>query len=165
MFESNLRIYGKHAAILKKYSQDKQAEEQFEFKVLDNDGNSHVIYIFDTMIQAYMVASMIGIIHNEKIDKDEGKEPTATIFSEVLTTNRKSLQRIVKFMILTEKEYDDVDPIIKEAFSINYRENIEKEITSYARYGFEVIDNYFKDCVTYEDVINAIVNFKNDYSI
>lgn len=165
MFSNNIKLYGKHAEILKKYAKDKQAEEQYKFEVDDNIGETHNIYIFDTMIQAYMVAAMIGIINKTSIDKDEGKEPTANIFSEVLTKNRNLLERIVRFLILTENVDKDVDLIIKEAFSMKNKEDIEKKVTSYARYGFEVIDNYFKDCATYEDVANAILCFKNDYSL
>lgn len=165
MFEGNIRIYGNHARILKKYSKDKQAEEQFEFKVTDNQGNEHNIYIFDTMLQAYMVAAMIGIIHKSKIEKDSGKEPTATIFTEVLRKNRMNLERIVRFMLLTEDDTENPDMIIKEAFSMKNKENIDKKVTSYARYGLEIIDNYFSQCSNYEDVVNAVLDLRENYSI
>ena len=66
MFTANILMTGKHAEILKKYSVDKQAEDQYELFVLDNCGNKKKIHIFDTMIQTYMCGAMLGIINKKQ---------------------------------------------------------------------------------------------------
>ena len=163
MFNSQLRIYGKHARILKKYSRDKQAAEQVEFLVRDHEGRNRPTYIFETMIQCYMVAAMVGIIEHKKIENDEGIDNPANIFTDVLHKNRNELDRIVKFMILTDDSTDDIDLKIKQAFSVKRKDKIEDGVTSYARYGLEVIDDYFKDCRSNEDVANALRDFRDHY--
>ena len=67
IFSSDLRLHGRHAELIKKYSRDKQAEEQFNLTVKDNMGNTHNTYIFEKMIQAYMVSALIGIISEKKL--------------------------------------------------------------------------------------------------
>ena len=67
MFNQNIRLYGKHATILKKYSNDKSSTEHVEFLVDNNDGDRVDIYLFDTLLSTYLVAGMIGIIENRKV--------------------------------------------------------------------------------------------------
>ena len=163
MFDNQIKLSGKYAEIIKKYSVDKQADEQFKFNVVDNNHNHFNIHIFETMIQTYMVAAMIGIIEGKKIETDNASKPTATIFEEALSKNKNELNRIVQYMILCEMNGKSVDEKIKNAFSLKKSDNLDKEVTKYARYGLEVIDNTFNECQTLEDVVNCIIDFRDEF--
>lgn len=165
IFSSDLRLHGRHAELIKKYSRDKQAEEQFNLTVKDNMGNTHNTYIFETMIQAYMVSALIGIISDKKVENDTQSEPTANILSDTLIKNRSDLERITRFMILSKNDGISVDLKIRNAFTLNKNVLLEKEVTAYSRYGMEIIDSYFNECITQEDIVNQLYSFMKDYSI
>lgn len=165
IFSSDLRLHGRHAELIKKYSRDKQAEEQFNLTVKDNMGNTHNTYIFETMIQAYMVSALIGIISDKKVENDTQSEPTANILSDTLIKNRSDLERITRFMILSKNDGISVDLKIRNAFTLNKNVLLEKEVTAYSRYGIEIIDSYFNECITQEDIVNQLYSFMKDYSI
>lgn len=165
MFKANILMTGKHAEYLKKYSVDKQAEEQFEFQVFDNMGSKKTIHIFETMIQAYMCAAMLGIIENKSEAEDKNSSITANMFADVVMKNAPKLERIVQFMLLSFDEIE-TDQKIKEAFSLNRDEaDIQNRLTSYARGGLEIIDSYFRDCQTYSDVAYKMLNLIDDYEL
>ena len=64
MFKKQIRFYGKHAVIMQKYCRDKGGEQEIPFSISNNDGKTiDHFYIFETRIQIYMVAAMLGIIN------------------------------------------------------------------------------------------------------
>lgn len=165
MFTANILMIGKHAEILKKYSVDKQAEDQHELFVLDNCGNKKKIHIFDTMIQTYMCAAMLGIINKKQSLPDKSSTTTANMFADVVMKNRTFLERIVQFMILVTEEVE-ADQKIKAAFTLNKDEGVLQErLNSYARGGLELIDECFKECQTYSDIAYAFLTIMDEIDI
>ena len=165
MFTANILMTGKHAEILKKYSVDKQAEDQYELFVLDNCGNKKKIHIFDTMIQTYMCGAMLGIINKKQSSADKSSTTTANMFAEVVTKNRAFLERIIQFMILVTEEAE-TDQKIKGAFTMNKDEEVLQErLNSYARGGLELIDEYFKDCLNYSDIAYKFLEIIDEIDI
>ena len=160
MFDKQIRLYGRHADILKKYSKDKQGENEMHFDVDNNEGTKKTIYIFDNMLQCYMVAAMLGINNKKKANLDTDKNTYATIFADVLIKNRSNLMRIYSHMILSSDSNEDVDSKIKKAFSINSSDADanQEELDSYVRGGLEIIDDTFSKCASYEDVSNSILD-------
>lgn len=168
MFKDQIRIYGKHAGYLKKYSRDKQGETQFPFTVTTIKNEKRNIHIFETMIQGYMVAGMIGIIENRNVAEDSNKEIYANIMADTVFDRIKLLKRITTFMILSDKKSSlTVDGKIKRAFSIDEINDptIGKELEGYVRGGLEIINEYFVDCKTYEDVANQLLLLIDKYSL
>ncbi len=158
MFSKQIRFTGKHAAILQKYSKDKGGDQDIPFKVSNNDGVEKTISLFDTKIQCYMVAAMLGIIKNRTADIDKNL-PNANIFVDVLNKKRSSLERIYHHMILSENNDDSIDSKVKKAFSIVPDEKADEEqkkLEDYVRGGLEILDEYFCECKSYEDVCNAM---------
>lgn len=159
MFTSQLLIQGKYADLLKKYSRDKQGEK-ITFTVTDNEGDEQEIFLFDNYMQGYMVSAMLGILNRKSIGDDGDRSSEAKIFADMLSKKRGELETIVEFMLLSNTE-DSVDKRIKQAFTVD-RENgeqIEKMVTSYARGGLTIIDEWFNSCKTYEDVANQMILF------
>ena len=168
MFNNTIKINGKHAYIIKKYSKTSSAKEEILFQVTGLDGELKDVYIFNDYMEAYMIAAMVGIIENKKSNADKVPTPSATIFTEVMEHRSRYLKTIVKYMILKE-DSEDVDLRIKKAFSLkrNLEEDIElqKELDSYMRGGLEIIDGYFKDCNNFTDLGNQLLQFLQDYSL
>lgn len=163
MFTSQLLIQGKYADLLKKYSRDKQGEK-ITFNVTDNEGNEREIFLFDNYIQGYMVSAMLGILNKKSIADDGDRSSEAKIFADILAKKRGDLETIVEFMLLSNTE-DGVDKRIRQAFTVD-RENgeqLEKMVTSYARGGLTIIDEWFNKCKTYEDVANQMILFVDSF--
>ena len=169
MFTKQIRFYGKHADIMRKYSKDKQGSDAQHYVVTNNAGEKKIIYLFETILQCYMVAAMLGIINKRTAEVDNSKSSsTANIFADILLKNKGTLERIYQHMVLSEESELSVDGIIKKAFTINKgdQDDIEeKRLESYVRGGLEIIDEKFSTCQTYEDVANAILDMNEDYRV
>lgn len=167
MFDKQIRLYGKHADIIRKYSKDKQGADEQHFIVDNHEGQEKNIYIFENILQCYMVAAMIGIINKKTVPVDSNRDKTANIFADILIKNRDNLKRIYQHMILSENPEDTVDGTIKRAFSISNAnaESEESRLEGYVRGGLEIIDEYFSSCTSYEDVANKIMDFLDDYGV
>lgn len=159
MFQEQLVLYGKYANLLKKYTRDKQGEK-VQFIVKDNKGDKKEVFIFDNYLQGYMISSMLGIYLNKSIPDDGDRSSEAKIFAEILIKKKLELETIAQLMILSN-DNGSTDKKIKEAFSIDKpnEKEIEKSLTSYFRGGITIIDDFFKECDTQEDVANAILMF------
>ena len=166
MFKKPIRFYGKHAAIMQKYCKDKGGDQQILFSISNNDGktNDH-FYVFETRIQIYMVAAMLGIIDKLSIEEDNDKTIYSSIMADMVDKQRKKLERIYQYMILTDDSLGTADAKIKKAFSLTQTDEEcdlqQHRLENYVRGGLEIIDGYFKDCKTYEDICNAIIEMNS----
>jgi hypothetical protein len=161
---------GKHAAILKKYSRDKQAEDKIEFVLNNNDGKRVPVYIFENMYQCFAISAVLGLIHNKKAEESSGPE-YATIFADMLNKpqNNGMLMRIFENMVFSDPDLClSMDERVKKAFTPmsddEKKENLEY-FKRYVRGGLEIIDDMFKNCSTYEDITNVFINIKTNYPL
>ena len=163
MFKKQVRFTGNHAEIMQKYCKDKGGDQEIPFIISNNAGEQKPFYIFETRVEIYMVAGMLGILQNKQADEDKGKY-TATIMTEMLEKQRPNLERVYQHMILSTLSDLSADAKIKKAFSIRQTDDeCDKEqqrLENYVRGGLEIIDDLFKDCKTYEDICNSL--FKLD---
>lgn len=142
---------------------DKSSQRDVPFMVEDSNGKPHDIYIFDTRISCYMVATMLGIIHHKtsEVDNDQSRKP-ANIMLEQIDSRRDELMRIYRHMVLSDATPENIDEKIKEAFAVTMSDEesdrAEKKMDSYARGGLELLDKMFCDCKTMEDVCNVILD-------
>lgn len=79
------------------------------------------------------------------------------------------MQRIVKYMILSQYTNENADMLVKKAFSMKRDKDVDKqleeELHSYVRGGLEILDDYFKNVKDYTDVANVIYQFLDDYTV
>lgn len=169
MFSNDIVLYGKHAKLIKKYSRNTSAEEHIELIINDLENKDESIFLFSDLMECYMVAGMVGIIANKKSDKDTSGEIKSTIFTSVISKRKYYIDRIVKYMILSQYTKENVDLLVKKAFSMKRDKEVDKqleeELHSYVRGGLEILDDYFKNVKDYSDVANVIYQFLDDYTI
>lgn len=166
MFNGNIQVYGKHANILKKYSKKSQAENSASFLISDHRGEQKEIVLFSTMMQCYLVACALGIASHKTSDISGDRNDRANIFAEIVSKKRNELIRLVQFMLLSEED-ENINRKIKKAFSVKNNDDpeIEEMLQKYALGGLEIIDSYFSNCQTEEDVAHAIGDLNLDYSV
>ena len=167
MFDKQIRLYGKYADIIRKYSKDKQGADEQHFIIDNNEGTENNVYIFENILQCYMCAAMIGIINKKTMPQDSNREKTANIFVDILSKHRHNLMRIYQHMILSEDTDESIDSAVKRAFSINISnpDEAQEKINSYVRGGLLIIDEWFNNCKSYEDVANQLIDFIYEYGI
>ncbi len=165
MFEKQIRLYGKYADIIRKYSKDKQGADEQHFLLDDNEGNEKNVYIFENILQCYMCAAMLGIINKKSMPQDSNRDKTANIFADILLKNRGNLYRVYQHMVLSEETTESIDLVVKKAFSINIvnPDQEQEKIDGYVRGGLLIIDEWFGNCKTYEDVANKLIDFMYEY--
>lgn len=166
MFSEQIRIYGKHANIIKKYSLDKQASETNYFTVTKSCTSDSInTYIFKDMLECYMVAAILGIINDRKSDVDKTPATPANIFAEKVIKNKITLERIFKHMVFSRYDELNIDQKIKKAFELEHSNNDKDIFDSYVRGGLEIIDETFNKSQTIEDIAKTILNLLDHYSI
>ena len=173
MFNNSIRLVGNHARILKKYSKPTtaSAEKREPFILLDTDGKKTFekeVYIFETLIDCALNAAMLGIINGKKSEVDNSSNYDATIFADILNKRRKDLERIYQHMVLSSYQDLDTDSRIKKAFGLHKEEekkNDLEQFLSFLRGGLEIIDDYFHECETVENLCNKIIDYNNEYNI
>ena len=160
MFKTQVRLYGKHAAIMQKYCSYKGGEQANPMVISNNDGEQKPFYLFDTRIGIYMVGAMLGIIYKKQAEEDSNKSISATIMVEMLEKERPNLERIYHHMILSENPEMSADAKIKNAFTIAQTDekwsSEQHRLENYVRGGLEMIDDIFKNSKNYEDVCNGV---------
>lgn len=165
MFKKQIRLYGKHAAIMQKYCSFKGGEQGSPLIISNNDGEQRPFYLFETRVGMYMVGAMLGIICGKQAEEDPDKSVNTTIMVEMLEKERGNLERVYHHMILAEDSGASADAKIKKAFSIiPTDEKCDAEqcrLENYVRGGVEIIDDIFKDAKNYEDVCNGIIELND----
>ena len=119
MFSNPIRIYGNYSRIAKKYSKDNSNEKAEPFVLIDVEGKKSIerkTYIFDTLLECFMTAMMLGIIADKKEPEDSDKTIYATVFADILGKKRSTLERIYQHMVLTKYIDLEIDERIKKAF-------------------------------------------------
>ncbi len=170
MFNKNLRLTGKHAKILKRYSKDKQAEETQNFTVFsDLPTESHKkydIYLFNTLYDCFITATLIGIIEDRKAESDNSIDVNATIFSDKLNASQNEIDRVFKLLVFTKYNLT-LDEKIKKVFTLEKvdDEMDEKIFLDYTRGGLEIIDEKFSSSQNIRDVLISIKEIIEKYSL
>lgn len=169
MFKNQIRFYGKHARIMKQYSKSTSAEAAVPYEVDNNEGKKEDKYIFDTLLQCYMVAGMLGIINKRREKPDSNKTIDATIMADILNKKRNLLIRIYQHMVLTEDSGLSPDARVKKAFTVSMSDEESKQeqdrLEDYVRGGLEIIDEMFGGCLSYEDIARQVYSLKEKLTI
>ncbi|MGM9808670.1 MAG: hypothetical protein ACI31I_03000 [Bacilli bacterium] len=163
MFDNQIKLYGKHSEILKKYSREKGSQTDVIFRINNNDNEPKDIYLFENYLSCYMCAAMLGIVYDRKADMDNNRALYATIFYEKIRANKHLLDRIYQHMVLTKCSDESIDGAIKKAFSpvVDTNEKTYEELfDSYVRGGLELLDEKFGNSESYEDIANNIYSLK-----
>ena len=165
MFQKLVRFTGKHAEIMQKFCKDKGGDQEISFVVNNNSGEDKNIFIFETRVNIYLVAGMLGIISGKKSEPDHTTATTSSIMPEMLNKQRDNLMRMYHHMILDEQNNLDIDSKIKKAFSINKTDQEwdeeQRRLENYVRGGLEILNDIFGGCRSYEDICNAMFNLKD----
>lgn len=167
MFTSQLKMYGKHAYILKKYSKDSQAAEPVKFTLKDYDGNLRDVVVFDSMIKCFIFCAALGFAEKRIANEDKSVNVDANIFADVFNANRKTIERIYKQIVLSDESISKDDRIKKIFKKMSQEEDkaAEQIILSYVRGGLEILDEQLKDSFSYETFATNFLELISRYNL
>lgn len=85
----------------------------------------------------------------------------------MISKNRSKLTKLIQFMLLVENNNLSTEAKVKKAFSVQNSSNkdLEEKLKAYACGGLEILNSYFCECKTQEEVVNAIEDLNSDYSV
>lgn len=153
MFDNEKVFYGKHADYVTFLCKDKRSN-------LENGLN-----LFETKIELYILAPIIGIIYNRKSSIDNSTNSKSTIQLQQIKNYEEDLIYVYRMvMLLDEKENISYEKRIDRAFRGDHDENIKKEnmklFDKYALGGIEVIYEIFEnDLGSREDLLFHLAEF------
>lgn len=129
--------------------------------------------LFDTNIQLYINAPLIGFLYNRTADVDNLKNPDTnkvyetSIFKETIDLHRDELMFNFRLILLLDKEYEqDEEKRIDKAFRYIGKDPKDAEhFESYVRGGIDVLYEKLIEEANYtaEDHVIALYNFIEDF--
>lgn len=147
MFDNEKKFYGKHASYVKFLCKDK------------NVNTENGLNLFESKIELYTLAPLIGLIYNRKSKIDRSIDDTSTIQLQQIKNHEDDLIYVYRvIMLLDDKENISDEKRIERAFKYDddkkrVEENM-KIFDSYALGGIEFLYEMFKDdLISREDLL------------
>ncbi len=162
LFRSQVRLYGKHGLYAEALSPDFSAAKDVTLPEIKRQK-----YLFNRIIDVYMLAPMIGYLYQREAQRD-GSESTKSIMGETLSAEyNKLIFTYQLIMILDRKSEPDLNERIRRAFSSD--EKIQQAglsiFNSYARGGIEVLyEELIEGASTPDDLIRNTIDFIENFN-
>lgn len=129
--------------------------------------------LFGTFREAYVIASIVGFIHEREIT--EGKEKkvqAASIFPNELNKRKPDLRFIYRLIMLLKEEPEfTLEDYKNRTFKDDPEENSDilkgnmEIFNSYACGGIEYIYELFENCVRTEETVDVLYEFLHRFSV
>ncbi len=164
MISKELKFSGKHADLLKKYSETRNTSEEINrIKIQgysDARNKETDLIIFDTYFNAFVISSLLGLKMNKKTKMDTDSTKSAGIFAEIMVKNSQLIRKIYLYYIFVNTSKENTDENIKKAFSATLTNDeinlFSNDILEYSCSGLELIDSLFAQSKVIEDVLISI---------
>ncbi len=154
MFKKDIKITGKHAYILKKYTpKTTNKDEVVKVKITTkfyNKKREKNLELFHTMFDALTSSMLIGFKLNKTSSEDKDPTFSASILADKLNDNvsQDLISRIYQVYLFTI-EKNDLTVTLKSIFTPNLSKDeekiIEQKLLTYAYAGLEYLDEIFKN--------------------
>lgn len=161
IFRQQVRFYGKHGVYLEALTPDKEKSKDEELLEIER-----CKFLFDTVVDIYIVAPLIGFSYHRKAPKD-GNEVTKNIMEGALSSHHDRLVFSYELLMVLDKESEpDLNERIRRAFrSTDELVSQGLEVfNDYARGGIEVLyEKLIDGAATPEDLLRNTMDFVGDW--
>lgn len=162
IFTSQVRFYGKHGSYLEALTPGTEKAKDASLPDIQR-----FKYLFDTVVDIYIIAPLVGYLYQRKADRD-GNEATKNIMEGALASHKDKLEFSYELlMILDKSSQPDLDERIRRAFRADddaVAEGMDL-YNSYARGGIEVLyEMLVESASSPEDLAINLVEFVDDYN-
>lgn len=165
MFDTNIKLYGKHATYVK-FLAKKTQQLQKDFFGAE---------VFNRYIDVYKAGIIIGLVKHLKVDLDNyANAYTANIMAETVIAEQNNLTFLYRLCMLLDNKDLSADDRVDLAFKFDNDPERTREgmavFNAYARGGIEwLYDAFTDDATTKEDFLDKIheivIQFNEDYNL
>lgn len=160
MFNSEIKIYGKHANYIRFLSAKGADNTKAEVK------NASV---FSRHIDVYIAGAIIGLVKKLKSLPDKTDTPPATIFADAVIREQLKLKFLYHLALIIDDANVSSDEAADRAFRYDNDEEKVKEgmelFNNYVRGGIEWLYEAFTDkALSYEDYMDKIYSVVRDFA-
>lgn len=162
IFRSQVRFYGKHGQYLEALTpgNDKAKNE-------DLPDIERFKYLFDTVVDVYIIAPIVGYLYQRKAPRD-GAEQTKNIMEGALASHHDKLVFSYELLMILDKASEpDLNERIRRAFraSDDLIENGVKVYNDYARGGIEVLyEKLITGAASPDDFVRNLMDFADEWN-
>lgn len=165
MFDREITIRGRFATYMKALCQLPPNASDADKKAFSN------YKIFDTYINAYMIAPVIGMLNGKKsyLDPADEDKNNVGMLEGVLIKNASKLKYVYRLIVLTDDSegLTDEEKINRAFREDNNDESVKKGMELYTAYffgGLEVLyETFVMNCITDDDYIAKMFEFVNEF--
>lgn len=162
LFRSQVRFYGKHGQYLEALTPASEKAKDVELPEIER-----VKYLFNSVVEIYEVAPLIGYLYQRSAEKD-GNESTKNIMEGALSNHHDRLLFSYEMLMIIDKGSEpDLNERIRRAFRATDDLAAEgmKIYDAYARGGIEVLyENLIDNAATSDDLIRNLMDFTEDWN-
>ena len=162
LFRSQVRFFGKHGQYLEALTPSNDKAKQRELPDIEKNK-----YLFDTVVDVYAIAPLVGFLYQRKAERDGGESNKNIMEGALATHYDKLIFSYELLMILDKSSEPDLNERIRRAFQAN------DELTAsglavfndYARGGIEVLyEELIASASSPESLANNLIDFVDDFN-
>ena len=161
IFRSQVRFYGKHGQYLEALTPGTERAKDTSLSEIERNK-----YLFDTVVDIYVVAPIVGYLYQRKAPRD-GNEATKNIMEGALASHHDKLVFSYELLMILDKQSEpDLNERIRRAFRAN--DELVKEgmaiYDEYARGGIEVLyEKLVTGAATPDDLVRNLMDFCEEW--
>lgn len=162
LFTSQMRFYGRHGHFLEALTPDREKAKDTELPEVERNK-----FLFDTVVDIYVIAPLIGFLYGRKSPKD-GNENTKSIFEGALASHRDRLQFTYKLLMVIDQESEpDIDERLRRAFQADEESSAagSELFDAYARGGIEILyEKLVENGGTPDALLENVADYVDEFS-
>lgn len=155
MFTTDYQFRGLHAEKIKTLAQEKFDKENT---------------LFETMMDVYLLAPIVGFLYQRRADVDKTSSADARIFAEKINKHKLDLEFNYRLIMLLDKDYEPAfEKRVDKAFRDYGTDKADADLLRYHEYvrgGIEVLyEKLWEPAKLPEDYIKNLYGFMDDFEV
>lgn len=162
IFRSQVRFYGKHGQYLEALTPGTENVKNESLREIERNK-----YLFDTVVDVYAVAPLVGYLFQRRAPRDSG-ESNKNIMEGALASHRDKLVFSYELLMILDKVSEpDLNQRIRRAFraSDDLTTQGMSVFNEYARGGIEVLyEKLIEGASTPDDLLRNLMDFSEEWN-
>lgn len=162
IFRSQVRFYGKHGQYLEALTPGTEKAKNTELPDIERNK-----YLFDTVVDIYIIAPIVGYLYQRKASRDSG-DSNKNIMGDQLSSHHDKLIFSYELLMILDKESEpDLNERIRRAFRATDELAASGMVVynNYARGGIEVLyEKLVVGAATPEDLLRNLMDFTDEWN-
>ncbi|WP_165043033.1 hypothetical protein [Adlercreutzia sp. ZJ138] len=162
IFRSQVRFYGKHGQYLEALTPGTENAKNLDLPEIERNK-----YLFDTVVDIYIIAPIVGYLFQRRAPRDGGDSNKNIMEGALASHHDKLVFSYELLMILDKQSEPDINERIRRAFRANDELTAQgmSVYNDYARGGIEVLyEKLVTGAATPEDLLRNLMDFTEEWN-